>query len=160
MSARGRLLAVSTLMGLAALRAAAAQADDTEIFFDRAHGVPANVLLIVDTSASMALTDGATATRLQSVQAGASALIETLDGVNLGLMRLSSNGGGLKLGRGEIAQRWMNALGHVLDLQPAANLDKGIVVVFCPSGQQGLSTLLSKNRQKNYPARRETILPL
>lgn len=95
MSARGRLLAVSTLMGLAALRAAAAQADDTEIFFDRAHGVPANVLLIVDTSASMASTDGATATRLQSVQAVASALIETLDGVNLGLMRLSSNGGGL-----------------------------------------------------------------
>ena len=63
---------------------------------------------------------------------------------------VTSNGGSFKLGRGEIAQRWMNALGHVLDLQPAANLDKGIIVVLIVGM---IDMLLLEGARPEAPAR-------
>ncbi|MCW5572630.1 MAG: PQQ-binding-like beta-propeller repeat protein [Steroidobacteraceae bacterium] len=89
-----RALVACTAAAVTALTGGAVLADDSEIYVDRSRTVAPNVLLIIDTSSSMANADAGGMTRLQAVQAAASALVDSLDGVNLGLMRFSSTGSG------------------------------------------------------------------
>ncbi len=71
-------------------------ADDTEIFFGDVseNAVAPNLLLIVDTSGSMGSTvPGTGKTRMQNVQEGLHTLLNSLNNVNVGLMRFSNPGG-------------------------------------------------------------------
>ncbi|MEE4662021.1 MAG: VWA domain-containing protein, partial [Halieaceae bacterium] len=76
--------------------AAPVWADDTEIFFgDVSENAAApNLLLIVDTSGSMgSRVAGTGKTRMQNVQEGLHLLLNSLNNVNVGLMRFSNPGG-------------------------------------------------------------------
>ncbi|MEE4190489.1 MAG: VWA domain-containing protein [Halieaceae bacterium] len=90
----GRRFAAAFLSGLVAV--APVWADDTEIFFGdtTSGGVAPNLLLIVDTSGSMSNTvRGTGKTRLQNVQDALHTLLNSLNNVNVGLMRFSNPGG-------------------------------------------------------------------
>lgn len=83
---------------LAAPYSSAVMADDAEIFISRPADVGArpNVLFILDTSGSMAGRDGGpgTPSRIEIVRDAAIELVKSLDGVNIGLMRYSSDAQG------------------------------------------------------------------
>ena len=70
-------------------------ADDTEIFFGdlRGGGASPNVLFILDTSGSMSSTDGTGRSRIDRVKDGMKELVNSLNDVNIGLMRFSNPGG-------------------------------------------------------------------
>ncbi len=90
----GRRFAAAFLSGLVAV--APVWADDTEIFFgsNAEGGVAPNLLLIVDTSGSMSNTvSGTGKTRMQNVQDALHLLLNSLNNVNVGLMRFSNPGG-------------------------------------------------------------------
>ncbi|MDJ0878903.1 MAG: VWA domain-containing protein, partial [Halieaceae bacterium] len=90
----GRRFAAAFLSGLVTV--APVWADDTEIFFGdtAAGGVAPNLLLIVDTSGSMSNTvSGTGKTRMQNVQDALHILLNSLNNVNVGLMRFSNPGG-------------------------------------------------------------------
>ncbi len=91
---QGRRFAAAFLSGLVAV--APVWADDTEIFFgsNAEGGVAPNLLLIVDTSGSMSNTvSGTGKTRMQNVQDALHLLLNSLNNVNVGLMRFSNPGG-------------------------------------------------------------------
>ena len=75
-----------------------ALADDAEIFVSRPGDVGArpNILFILDTSGSMSTRDGGAGTpsRIEIVRDAAINLVNSLDNVNIGLMRYSSNAQG------------------------------------------------------------------
>ncbi len=90
----GRRFAAAFLGGLVTV--APVWADDTEIFFGdtSAGGVAPNMLLVVDTSGSMSNTvSGTGKTRMQNVQDAMHILLNSLNNVNVGLMRFSNPGG-------------------------------------------------------------------
>ncbi len=90
----GRRFTAAFLSGLVAV--APVWADDTEIFFgdNSGGGVAPNLLLIVDTSGSMSNTvSGTGKTRMQNVQDALHILLNSLNNVNVGLMRFSNPGG-------------------------------------------------------------------
>ncbi len=90
----GRRFAAAFLSGLVAV--APVWADDTEIFFGDtgSGGVAPNLLLVVDTSGSMSNTvSGTGKTRMQNVQDALHILLNSLNNVNVGLMRFSNPGG-------------------------------------------------------------------
>lgn len=70
-------------------------ADDTEIFFGdmRGGGASPNVLFILDTSGSMKEKDGTGRSRIDRVKDGMKELVNSLNDVNIGLMRFSNPGG-------------------------------------------------------------------
>ena len=84
--------------GLSIFLAAPVLADDAEIFVSQADRVGArpNILFVIDTSGSMDTRDGGagTPTRLEIVRDAAIGLVNTLDEVNIGLMRYSSDAQG------------------------------------------------------------------
>lgn len=70
-------------------------ADDTEIFFGdlRGGGASPNVVFILDTSGSMSSQDGTGRSRIDRVKDGMRELVNSLNDVNIGLMRFSNPGG-------------------------------------------------------------------
>lgn len=77
-----------------------ALADDTEVFFPAADGavtetIRPNILFIMDTSGSMASTDGTSKTRLDRVKEAMNQILDEISqNTNVGLMRLSDDEGG------------------------------------------------------------------
>ncbi len=93
------VLLASTLYGM--LAGSSAWADDTEIFFpvqvieEDDSVVRPNILFLMDTSGSMASTDGTGQTRLRRVQDALLSILDDLNpNVNIGIGRLSSSEGG------------------------------------------------------------------
>ncbi|MEM0955723.1 MAG: PilC/PilY family type IV pilus protein [Pseudomonadota bacterium] len=89
-----RIVAAAFVSGL--IVSAPVWADDTEIFFGdvSANAAAPNLLLIVDTSGSMGSRVGNTGkTRMENVQEGLHLLLNSLNNVNVGLMRFSNPGG-------------------------------------------------------------------
>lgn len=90
----------ATLVVASGLLATTVCADDTEVFFPPVdsgltQSVRPNILFIMDTSGSMANTDGTNTSRLDRVkQALNSILDEMAQNTNVGLMRLSDDEGG------------------------------------------------------------------
>tara|TARA_R110002167_G_scaffold14825_1_gene59732 strand:+ start:166 stop:5358 length:5193 start_codon:yes stop_codon:yes gene_type:complete len=72
-----------------------AWADDTEIYFGGSTNVevPPNVLFILDTSTSMDVNDGGSSTRLERMKSALKNILNTSQGINVGLMRFSNPGG-------------------------------------------------------------------
>ncbi|MEH6650223.1 MAG: PilC/PilY family type IV pilus protein [Motiliproteus sp.] len=73
-----------------------AWADDTEIYFggsSSSSNVPPNVLFILDTSSSMNETDGGSSSRLERMKTSLKNILNTSQGINVGLMRFSNPGG-------------------------------------------------------------------
>ncbi|MEH6824771.1 MAG: PilC/PilY family type IV pilus protein [Motiliproteus sp.] len=72
-----------------------AWADDTEIYFGGSTNpeVPPNVLFILDTSTSMDVNDGGSSTRLERMKSALKSILNTSEGINVGLMRFSNPGG-------------------------------------------------------------------
>jgi len=69
-------------------------ADDTEIYFGTSNSsVKNNILFVIDTSGSMDSLDGTTTTRIDKLKTAFTTLLNSLDNVNIGLMRFSDPGG-------------------------------------------------------------------
>ena len=87
------LLAVA-LSGVGAVPNAAL-ADDTEIYTGESsiEGVNPNVLFILDTSGSMSSMDGESKDRLDRMKDALYGLLDSVDNVNIGLMRFTDPGG-------------------------------------------------------------------
>jgi len=82
-------IVLTSLVSIICLMAGLVDADDTEIFLN-AEGVRPNVLFILDVSGSMRSRDRTRSTRLDKLKVALSALLESNDNFNAGLMTYSS----------------------------------------------------------------------
>ena len=89
---RGRLFACAGLLGLGSI---AVHADDIEIYSQSVGNnvYRPNVLLIVDSSASMRTVDSGSEARIDQLRSALQEVIGSVDGINLGLMRFKNPGG-------------------------------------------------------------------
>ena len=80
---------------LTAMTGMSARADDTEIFFGGASNasINPNILFILDTSGSMSSKDGYPESRLDRMKSAFKTLMNSLNNVNVGLMRYNDPGG-------------------------------------------------------------------
>jgi len=87
--------ALAGLLGLASGLPMLAHADDTEIYTggSAVEGVKPNILFILDTSGSMSAFDGESKDRLDRMKDAFTTLIDSIDNVNVGLMRFTDPGG-------------------------------------------------------------------
>ncbi|MDX2458731.1 MAG: VWA domain-containing protein, partial [Gammaproteobacteria bacterium] len=86
----------AALTGIVAGLPITIHADDTEIYVgNRAFsaGVRPNVLLVLDTSGSMAERDGLTLDRLDRVKVALNAILDDVNDMNIGLARFHTPGG-------------------------------------------------------------------
>ena len=66
-----------------------AAADDTELFLSQGGGVAPNVLFVLDTSGSMRREGASGASRIEEMQSALRQLINSVSGVNMGILRFS-----------------------------------------------------------------------
>ena len=93
---RALSFALAALTGLVSGLPLTIHADDTEIYVGSrafAEAVRPNVLLVLDTSGSMAAFDGESLDRLDRVKVALNAILDEVNDMNIGLARFHTPGG-------------------------------------------------------------------